>query len=115
MQPRSTERVTSALLPNRVRDNAAWDFLGQLAGKTAHAAFLLDIAQDRKPLFHWELFRKWLWGRGTFSPCKAVDAGSVPIPASKSFLLIPSAARRWPEVSPAAPMKLAVCARCAFA
>jgi len=41
----------SVPLPSRVRDNAPWDFLGQLAGKSSHTALLSDIAQNRKTLF----------------------------------------------------------------
>ena len=48
---KSLTTQASVPLPSQVRDNAAWDFLGQLAGKSSHTALLSDIAQNRKTLF----------------------------------------------------------------
>ena len=62
-----------------------WDNLGQLAGKSGRTALLSDIARNCKALFWKESFRKSLIGLKAFSPCKAVDAGSIPTPASRFY------------------------------
>ena len=46
-----TKRAISIPLLGWVRDHAAWDFLGQLAGKICHIELLLDIAINYKTLF----------------------------------------------------------------
>jgi hypothetical protein len=60
----------------------AWDFLGQLAEKSGQTALLLDIIRNRNALFWWESRCKSLMSIDAFSTCKAVDAGSIPTPAS---------------------------------
>ncbi len=65
-----------------MRANSVWDNLGQLAEKGGHKGLLLDIIQNYKTLFYQESCCKLLSGLWVISTCKAVDAGSIPTPAS---------------------------------
>jgi len=59
-----------------------WDNLGQLAGKGGRTALLSDISRNCNALFWKESRRKPLTALEAISACKAVDAGSIPTPAS---------------------------------
>jgi len=63
--------------------------LGQLVAKSGHAALLLDIMRNRNALFHGESRCKSLMSIDAFSTCKAVDAGSIPTPASNIGVFSP--------------------------